>query len=222
MGWPESFSPLEFAAEEVGCTIQRLLKLGIKGKLSIYALGDWFWNEMKTPDQRWSVDSPLLLNDPKQINTLANGGSVQLRIDADGRFISHRDCVDNDWLDGVTVKEINLFCLDADIEKLIANTISDTESTLQPKVEPALSDNADIKVDTPKQGTRDRQIELICTTAKNLKYEDLLNIPEGGRVEIKAKCLERPINMTDSSFKRAWTEAGKRNLIRMKDKEKYL
>ena len=69
---------------------------------------------------------------------------------------------------------------------------------------------------------RDKQIIFICTTAKQLKYEDLLNIPEGGKAAIKIECLKNTALFTMDGFKRAWVEAGKRNLISMTEKEKYL
>lgn len=71
------------------------------------------------------------------------------------------------------------------------------------------------------KGARDNQILYICKTAKELDYIDLLNIPEGGRAAIKAKCLQNTKVFTNSNFKRAWAEADKRELIRMADKGKY-
>ena len=72
------------------------------------------------------------------------------------------------------------------------------------------------------KGRRDEQVNLICETAKNLGYPDLLNIPEGGKKAIKVECLKITQWFTEDGFKKAWVEAGKRNLIKMKDKEKYL
>lgn len=75
--------------------------------------------------------------------------------------------------------------------------------------------------DGVKKGRRDKQINLICETAKGFEY-DLLEIPEGGKALIKTECLKNAILFTDDGFKRAWAEANKRKLISMKDKEKYL
>ena len=76
--------------------------------------------------------------------------------------------------------------------------------------------------DEAPQGRRDKQIAFICTTANALNYCDLLNIPEGGKAIIKAECLKNSSLFTEDGFKKAWVEAGKRNLISMQDKEKYL
>lgn len=76
--------------------------------------------------------------------------------------------------------------------------------------------------DQTDNGRRNDQIDFIIKTTKELKYDDLLNIPEGGRAKIKENCLKNKSLFTESGFKRAWTEAGNRGLIRMKDKQKYL
>lgn len=72
------------------------------------------------------------------------------------------------------------------------------------------------------KGRRNEQIDLICETARQLGYEDLMSIPEGGRAKIKTECLKHHDLFTDDGFKKAWTEAGRRKIISMKDKEKYL
>jgi hypothetical protein len=72
------------------------------------------------------------------------------------------------------------------------------------------------------QRRRDKQIEKICQTAKDLDYLDLLNIPEGGKAAIKAECLKNTRLFSEDSFLKAWKVANKRGLISMKDKEKYL
>lgn len=75
--------------------------------------------------------------------------------------------------------------------------------------------------DGESKGRRNRQVDLICKTAKELIY-DLLNIPEGGKKAIKTECLKDTSLFTEDAFKKAWQEANRRNLIRMNDKEKYL
>lgn len=78
----------------------------------------------------------------------------------------------------------------------------------------------DTEPDTQKR--RDNQIAFICVTAKELKYKDLLNIPEGGKAAIKAECLKNTALFTDAGFSHAWKEANKRKVISMQDKERYL
>jgi hypothetical protein len=82
-------------------------------------------------------------------------------------------------------------------------------------------DSNQVNIDIENQGVRDKQVTKIVQTAKDLNYQDLLNIPVGGKKTIKYSCLGS-CSLTESSFKRAWAEADKRGLIRIKDKEKYL
>ncbi|QPK65434.1 hypothetical protein IVG45_11125 [Methylomonas sp. LL1] len=73
------------------------------------------------------------------------------------------------------------------------------------------------------EGRRDQQIRIICETARAIGYEDLLNIPEGGRAAIKTNCSSSdPHLFSKDAFKRAWTEANKRGLIRIENKEKFV
>lgn len=76
--------------------------------------------------------------------------------------------------------------------------------------------------DTINKARRNNQIKNICKTASNLGYKDLLAIPEGGKAAIKIECLKNTALFTDDGFKKAWVEAGKRKLISMQDKQKYL
>lgn len=76
--------------------------------------------------------------------------------------------------------------------------------------------------DNPKpQGKRDQQISHIIKIATQLGFVDLLNIPEGGKADIKTECLKVGL-FTDDGFKKAWIEANKRGLICIENKEKYL
>ena len=70
------------------------------------------------------------------------------------------------------------------------------------------------------KGRCDKQIELMCSTAIRLGYE-LLKIPEGGKAAIKIECLKNTSLFTDDGFKKAWVEAGRRNQIKIQNKEKY-
>jgi hypothetical protein len=71
------------------------------------------------------------------------------------------------------------------------------------------------------KGKRNKQVNVILKAVINFEY-DPLNIPEGGKAKIKKECLKNKSLFTESAFKRAWIESGRRGLIRMKDKEKYL
>ena len=71
-------------------------------------------------------------------------------------------------------------------------------------------------------GRRNDQINSICNIAKQLKYVDLMAIPEGGKAAIKTECLKNTYLFTPDGFKKAWQEANKRKLISMQDKKKYL
>ncbi|MFA5922601.1 MAG: hypothetical protein WC856_15145 [Methylococcaceae bacterium] len=90
------------------------------------------------------------------------------------------------------------------------------ENSVAPLPEQALVDDG-----SNDNCRRDKQIEWICEIAKQFNY-DLLNIPEGGKAAIKTECLKNPRLFTKDSFLKAWVEAGKRNLIRIQNKEKYL
>jgi hypothetical protein len=104
-----------------GMSVRRLLQLGMREELSVYALDDWFWCLMEKPYQRWNVRIPIYLNDTTQIAMLERGGTFQLHVDSDGRFISRRDCDDNEYLDGVVVSEENLYCMKSEIEAMLNN-----------------------------------------------------------------------------------------------------
>ena len=99
---------------------------------------------------------------------------------------------------------------------LLANWWANNEPKAETEIE-TLGNDEEIK------GRRNKQLDIICKTATELGYVDLLNIPEGGRAAIKAECKKNnPSLFSDDSFKRAWAEADKRGLIRVKNKEKYL
>ncbi|WAK02789.1 hypothetical protein [Methylobacter sp. YRD-M1] len=97
-----------------------------------------------------------------------------------------------------------------------------TTTSIKPKsdTDPASAKNKTSALEEIK-GRRNKQIKLITDTAIKFEY-DPLSIPEGGRAKIMKECLKHPSLFTDSAFNKAWIEAGKRNLIRMRDKEKYL
>jgi len=76
-------------------------------------------------------------------------------------------------------------------------------------------------------GLTERRIKKIINVTNNL-HIDPMNIPEGNKQKIKAKCLKDTQLFNSSGFDRAWKEAtnpkkdGNAQVIRMKDKEKYL
>jgi hypothetical protein len=69
---------------------------------------------------------------------------------------------------------------------------------------------------------RNNQINEICIIANQLKYVDLMAIPEGGKAAIRTECLKITDLFTPDGFKKAWQEANRLRLICMQDKEKYL
>ena len=78
----------------------------------------------------------------------------------------------------------------------------------------------DIKKEKPSC-RRNKQINSILKIAKQLKYVDLMAIPEGGKAAIKIECLKITALFTPDGFKRAWQEANRRELISMQNKDKY-
>jgi len=99
------------------------------------------------------------------------------------------------------------------VSGLLANWWSDGE--LQ-------ADTENLGNDEEIKGRLNKQVAFIVKTAIKLGYDDLLNIPEGGRAAIKAECEKNTKLFFKCSFKRAWAEADERGQIRIKDKEKYL
>ncbi len=72
------------------------------------------------------------------------------------------------------------------------------------------------------KGRLNKQVALIVKTAEELGYDDLLNIPIGGKTAIKTECMMKyPGLFTKDSFKTAWREANERTLIRIENKEKF-
>ncbi|MGZ8946414.1 MAG: hypothetical protein ACXW1W_13445 [Methylococcaceae bacterium] len=72
-----------------------------------------------------------------------------------------------------------------------------------------------------KKGRRDSQVDRVVEVAKMLGCIPM-NIVEGEKTKIKNECLKDASLFSENGFKRAWTEANNRNLIRMENKEKYL
>ena len=66
----------------------------------------------------------------------------------------------------------------------------------------------------------EQRINFIIETLQGLNY-DPKNILEGGKAKCEKVCLENSL-FTESTFKSAWQEANKNDLIRMNEKEKYL
>ncbi len=82
-------------------------------------------------------------------------------------------------------------------------------------------------VDDKMINRTDKRIERILEVINQLKINPM-EIPEGNKQKIKNECLKDTELFNDSGFDRAWKEAtnpkkeGNKQVIRMKDKEKYL
>lgn len=106
------------------------------------------------------------------------------------------------------------FQIEIQLEALRRHSKEQQVQTTQPQAEPVVSDK-------PKGVRRDNQVNQICEIGKKLGY-DLLNIPEGGKAEIRAKCMPYTKLFTKDGFTKAWLEANNRGLIRIQNKDKYL
>lgn len=82
--------------------------------------------------------------------------------------------------------------------------------------------------DKTTTGKRDTQIDFILKVIKEFEL-DPMEIPEGYKQKIKAKCIDsknifkdgKPL-FTPSGFEHAWSKANEQQLICIKDKKKYL
>lgn len=70
-------------------------------------------------------------------------------------------------------------------------------------------------------GRRQKQINKILAVIESFQF-DPLQIPYGGKQEIKTECLKDKSLFTEDGFKKAWMEANKKELIRLINKEKFL
>ena len=112
------FIRIEKAATETGLTVSQLIEKGFDGELEIYGWNDWWHFGMGPPFNRYSVDTPILIDDKKHLALLIQDKAARLYIDADGRHISRQDATDDNDLAGVEIAQSDLYCLKSDIEKL--------------------------------------------------------------------------------------------------------
>ncbi len=109
---------INIAAKCSGKKISDLLELAEEKELAVYAWDDWFWFTMEEPFKRYSVDTPILMDDEKHLYFLAKGKSVSLHVDSEQRFICKRGATDDSYLDGVDVTVDDLFFLKSEIDGL--------------------------------------------------------------------------------------------------------
>jgi hypothetical protein len=83
-------------------------------------------------------------------------------------------------------------------------------------------------VENPEPSDRDampfnkieRKLLFIKAVVCALDYEPLA-IPTGGKTKIKAACLKATGLFTESVFEHAWKEARRRDLVKLRDNDKY-
>lgn len=66
----------------------------------------------------------------------------------------------------------------------------------------------------------EKRAKAILSAAQELKFRPL-EIPDGGKAAIKKICLKNAALFTPDTFLKAWTEAAKQGLIRMKNVDKF-
>lgn len=76
-------------------------------------------------------------------------------------------------------------------------------------------------IDSENLGRRNHQIETILAVCAALEF-DPMNIPTGGKAKVRSACLTRPKLFTESGFDEAWKQARDKELVRMKDHEKFI
>lgn len=111
--------------------------------------------------------------------------------------------------------------VETNTKKVSIDTMVFTEDVLNYFYASSCNDNKETKLPMKKKGRRDAQIDLIIEIVIMLEYKPT-NIVEGEKGIIKNECLKNLKLFSESGFKRAWTEANKRNLISMENKEIYL
>lgn len=71
-----------------------------------------------------------------------------------------------------------------------------------------------------KQRIIDKRVNVIVETAKEFEFY-LQSIPYGGKKKIKEKCLNDAMLFTESTFDKAWQEAVRQSLVKVKNAESY-
>jgi hypothetical protein len=80
--------------------------------------------------------------------------------------------------------------------------------------------NSDLAGDVNTAGKRDQQFQIILAVIDTLNYE-ALEIPTGGKTNIKNICLKRVRLFTDSAFDHAWKDGVSKGLFRLLDSDKF-
>jgi hypothetical protein len=235
------YYPLNLAAEITGYTKDYLICLAADNKLPLYVKlgGKEAW-EFESHFQ--DGDSPDFCYLPKICKVWAS--TIEKYQSDPSVLLLGLSPLDDPAIncynlkDKIPLKDITLFVSAEDVARLSKNEkgksasveiLKDIQRYKTPFVydegkglsEPTnVKDGEDSPIDND-EGRRNNQIDFICSTARSLQY-DLLAIPEGGKTAIKAECLKKSLLFTDAGFGHAWKEANQRNVIRVKDKEKYL
>jgi len=71
-----------------------------------------------------------------------------------------------------------------------------------------------------KQRIIDQRVNAIVETANEFEF-DLQSIPYGGKKKIKEKCLNDAMLFTEPTFDKAWQEAVRQSLVKVKNAESY-
>ncbi|MGH8729963.1 MAG: hypothetical protein ACREV9_17785 [Burkholderiales bacterium] len=74
--------------------------------------------------------------------------------------------------------------------------------------------------DPENESRREQQLSFIETIIAALEY-DAHAIPEGGKQEIKRRCLMFPKLFTDAGFEHAWKEGNRQGRFEIKDKNRF-
>lgn len=84
------------------------------------------------------------------------------------------------------------------------------------------SDNQCQNSSEPNESKVGMRINEIIKCAKHFEY-DVMSIPEGGKVKIKAKCLkDNRVFHSESGFDKAWKQASKNRKLRVENYNTYV
>jgi hypothetical protein len=123
------FIRINKAAQNTGISKSELIEMGFDRDLSIFAWNQSWVREpmprllhngdmIELPRGRHSIDTPLLLDDQKHLASLTDGESIIFGGNADVPIVCYKGSTDDDYLDGVTVTQDDLYCLKSEIEEL--------------------------------------------------------------------------------------------------------
>jgi hypothetical protein len=80
---------------------------------------------------------------------------------------------------------------------------------------------SDANGEEPDEATIEKRIKEIVRVAKDELRFNPLEIPDGGKASIKENCLSNATLFTKATFDSAWKAARKRDLVKMKNHDKY-